>query len=100
MGQGETAREFYEKTLALAERLVAQEPGRADYGASFHPKLRYRHAVQPAGATGGKSRHVMAASPAENSEEIASGYPVMGYIRLERRYVSKAIEAFTGYLKG
>jgi hypothetical protein len=24
----------------------------------------------------------------------------VGYIRLERRYVSKAIEAFTGYLKG
>jgi hypothetical protein len=29
--QGEAAQQFYEKALAIAERLVAQEPGRADY---------------------------------------------------------------------
>jgi tetratricopeptide (TPR) repeat protein len=31
LGEGEAARQFYEKALELRERLVAQEPGRADY---------------------------------------------------------------------
>jgi hypothetical protein len=31
LGEGEAARQFYEKALTLRERLVAQEPGRADY---------------------------------------------------------------------
>ena len=31
LGHGETARQFYQKALEIAERLVAQEPDRADY---------------------------------------------------------------------
>ena len=31
LGEGETARKFYQKSLEIAERLVRQEPDRADY---------------------------------------------------------------------
>jgi hypothetical protein len=31
LGQGETARHFYQKDLEIVERLAAQEPDRADY---------------------------------------------------------------------
>lgn len=31
LGEGEAARQFYEKALQIRERLVAQEPMRADY---------------------------------------------------------------------
>jgi hypothetical protein len=31
LGEGEQARQFYQKALEIAERLARQEPGRADY---------------------------------------------------------------------
>ena len=31
LGEGEAARQYYEKSLLLREQLVKQEPGRADY---------------------------------------------------------------------
>ena len=31
LGEGEAARQYYEKALSIAEQLVKQEPGRADY---------------------------------------------------------------------